>query len=135
MSIECIVESLCCTLTLYVNYPSMKKDKICFSIDCQLLQLNFVNVWNTLRTAIILGQYWSSEITDNPTRSKVDITYPNGCDSLGNWKLEAKIFTSLKEKRNPWYWGPHFCHSPISTGRVEPTGHRQLRYDKRKTCS
>ena len=60
---------------------------VSLSVDGQLLQLRLVDIWNILRTAIILRQYWLPEITDNPTRSKVDATHPNSCDFLGNCEI------------------------------------------------
>lgn len=40
------------------------------------------------------GQYWSPEIADNPTRTRIDTTHPKGSDSLGN--CETRIL-ALKE--------------------------------------
>lgn len=36
---------------------------VCLRVDFQLVQLKVVDVWNTLKTAIIMGQSWSPEVT------------------------------------------------------------------------
>lgn len=43
---------------------------VSLSVKGQLLQVRLVDMWNTLKIAVISGQYWSLEITDNPTRSR-----------------------------------------------------------------